>query len=350
MQYRLFIILLLSLFLGQQLQGQNIKIKAINNYVQFANESTHGMLIISRLLENFNKKVNKYVETQDKELSSYSNGDLPKDIFLDPEKWFYEISPTSWYAIAVKESNALNKDDADQMNLIVKEMKKITHDANLFRFKLEEYVNFMNYKDPVFLEKLYVMLEESIVFFDKFYEQQLALESLVNKQKQSIEKPKHLTFFKAYDDIYIPLRKSLKDLRTKNNSNLLSNVQDYKTSLNSFNSIAGDNYFSNSKSVRKLKFLKQKAKAVLSTLENFLNNVPVPDDYKFYGKYYFYHNADILNKTNKYGNGLISEVNKIITKENEQKVMYFEVPHFYKVVKKKITWKKRDYKKRKKRK
>ena len=31
--------------------------------------------------------------------------DLPKDIFLDPEHWFYETSPTEWYRIAIQESD-----------------------------------------------------------------------------------------------------------------------------------------------------------------------------------------------------------------------------------------------------
>ena len=46
--------------------SQTEQVKALNNYVQFTNESIHGLLIVHRLLENFNQEVNKYVDLQSK--------------------------------------------------------------------------------------------------------------------------------------------------------------------------------------------------------------------------------------------------------------------------------------------
>ena len=74
------------------------KVKVLNNYVNFSNESTHGLLIVHRLLENFNKNINKFVDLPDQQINFYSNKDLPQDIFEDPENWFYDISPNEWYA------------------------------------------------------------------------------------------------------------------------------------------------------------------------------------------------------------------------------------------------------------
>ena len=58
----------------------NEKVKALNNYVNFSNESTHGLLIVHRLLENFNKNINKFVDLPDQQINFYSNKDLPQDI------------------------------------------------------------------------------------------------------------------------------------------------------------------------------------------------------------------------------------------------------------------------------
>ncbi len=348
--YKLLIkVLFFLLLIGTQLQaqvGKNSKINAINNYIRFSNESTHGMLVISRLLENFNKKVNNYIDTGDKEFSNYSNGDLPKDIFRDSDRWFYEISPAELYDIAKKEGTILST--TQELNSIITKMKAITSETNQFRFRIEEFVNFINYKDPVFLEELYAMLEEAVGFFNSFYAQQLKLEKLINDQ-QIAENSKYGEFFDSYNKVYRNLRSVLNDLRVKDKRAAFSDIKIYKNNVQDFNNKFGNSYFSNSRSKRRLKSIKEKSQAILNSMENYLNNVPMPDDYKQYGMDYYYHNADILNKTNKYGNGMVSELNKIIFKEELSKIMFFEIPHFYKVITKKLTWKKRDYRKKKKR-
>jgi len=90
---------------AQAKANQEEKLKAINNYVQFTNESTHGLLIVHRLLENFNKNINKYVDLPDQQINFYSNKDLPQDIFEDSENWFYDTSPNEWNVICKAETH-----------------------------------------------------------------------------------------------------------------------------------------------------------------------------------------------------------------------------------------------------
>lgn len=343
---KLFLLLIFSISQLTAQSNDKSKINAINNYVKFSNESVHGMLIITRLLENFNKKVNNYIETQEKEPGNYSNKDLPKDIFLDLDKWFYEVSPTQLYQKAIKQSSQLDPLDTKRLNEVILKTKRITSDLNQYRFKLEEYVNNMNYKDPVFLDKLYDMLSEASVYFDDFYEQQLLLETLINKMKLKLNYEQD-DFQLAFDKYYGSLRNVLDDVRYKNKSNLLTHVKGYISNLSAFELIATENYYNNSRANRKLKFLKEKSTELQTSMENYLNNKPVPEDSKSYGKNYYYHNEDMLNKTNKYGNGLVSEMNLIIDQQHLNTIMYFEIPHFFKVVIKKISWRKRDYKKKK---
>ena len=47
---------------GQPTHVKKEKILALNQYVDFLNESIHGMLIVHRQLENYNQEINKYVD------------------------------------------------------------------------------------------------------------------------------------------------------------------------------------------------------------------------------------------------------------------------------------------------
>ena len=83
------------------------ELNALNNYLHFTNESTHGLLTAHRLLETFNQRVNKYIDLESKQLNFYSNADLPADIFDDPEHWFYDVSPYTWYDRSIAAAKVL---------------------------------------------------------------------------------------------------------------------------------------------------------------------------------------------------------------------------------------------------
>jgi len=99
--------------LPEQKQQQ---LDALNNYVHFTNESVHGLLIVHRLLENFNQKINKYVDLESNQFNFYSNKDLPQNIFLDEEQWFYDVSPYAWHDITITESSHLPPSLANELN------------------------------------------------------------------------------------------------------------------------------------------------------------------------------------------------------------------------------------------
>lgn len=67
-------------------------LEILNDYAEFTNECIHGLLIVHRLLENFNQELNKKI-TGGQKLNFYSNADLPKDIFEDPKHWFFVKTP-----------------------------------------------------------------------------------------------------------------------------------------------------------------------------------------------------------------------------------------------------------------
>ena len=126
------------LFRADAVIAQSIHVNPVNNYIAFANESTHGMLIAHRILEGFNQEVNAYVDLQSNKLNFYGNKDLPKNLFTDPEKWFYDISPNNWYHIATTNNwQSPTKKDLDN---IILEMRNICQSVNDIRFELESYI------------------------------------------------------------------------------------------------------------------------------------------------------------------------------------------------------------------
>ena len=48
-------------------------VKALNNYVQFTNESIHGMMIAHRIFENINQKVNRSVDSPSEQINFYGS-------------------------------------------------------------------------------------------------------------------------------------------------------------------------------------------------------------------------------------------------------------------------------------
>ena len=106
------------------------KVKALNNYVYFVNESIHGMLIVHRLLENFNLDINKYVDLESFQINFYSNRDLPKDIFDDSENWFYDISPYEWYEKTIEGNSSLSTAEIEKLSIDASFIKKTITQIN----------------------------------------------------------------------------------------------------------------------------------------------------------------------------------------------------------------------------
>lgn len=346
-----FIVLCLNLIAIVSLSGQGTshkKVQALNNYVHFVNESTHGMLIVHRLLEKYNLEAHKYVEIESYELQNYSNKDLPKDIFLDEEQWFYENSPKVWQSRIINNKGIIDSDLEVQMNLIIDRIDGITSKVNKLRFQVEQTLQIKGLSVKVYLKKVYEDLQLGVKLFDQYHKKQLELELLVNKQLNRFDSivinEKHGLYYQVFSELYKPLKSSCNNLRNEEDNKANINVKLFIKNVKTFNNSIKNGYFVNRRVDRKIKYLTEKLNTTTINMDEYLNKPVVSEEYLDYGKRYYYHNSKILNNTNKYGNGFITEANKIIELANIPRVMFFEIPHFFQVVKK-TTWKKRDYKK-----
>ena len=63
----------------------------------------------------------------------------------------------------------------------------------------------------------------------------------------------------------------------------------------------------------------------------FENTAVVAPEYQLYDKYYYYHNSQIINKINRYGNGYVREINLLMDQLGAEELKLFEEPHFFQV-------------------
>ena len=292
--------------------SQGSELKSLNNIINFSNECTHGMLIVHRLLENFNQEVNKFVDLESHQINFFSNKDLPKNIFEDPEKWFYEKSPSDWFVISLSQSNLDEKEWNDKMKTSLKAMYQLVTNINDIRFEAEGYINTNDLNDRTNQENIYVILEKGVRLFEDFYDEQKVLrkniEDYLNFKKINIPTDPVRTIHGTILDL-------LEDLRYKTDDDWSSDITRLRQLLNQ-SPLQGEP--------------RKKINAFLESATQFIETAEVIPEYKLYGKYYYYHNSRLLNFSNRYGNGYVNGYNEKLDPDQDIKLM--EVPHFYKVI------------------
>jgi hypothetical protein len=305
--YRTFITIL---FLAIAITGrsQASEIAAINNFIEFNNECTHGMLIVHRLLENFNQEVNKFVDLESQQVNFYSNKDLPKNLFEDTEHWFYEVTPYEWYD-KISEQKLAPKWNRPLMG-IAKKMRETVSKINSIRFEAESFIATNDLSKKSNQDGIYAILEKGVDLFEDFYLKQKSLKKYIGDfaEEQSIKRNSFETWHEqAYE--------MLEDLRLRNDN-------EWDKRLNELKKF----------DLAEIRSQDQRRKVETFVLgaQEFIETAEVSPEYKLYGKYYFYHNSKLLNYVNRYGNGYVNAYNQ--TLDRKASLLLFEIPHFYQVI------------------
>lgn len=316
------------------------KVKSLNNYINFSNESTHGLLIVHRLLENFNKNINKYVDLPDQQINFYSNKDLPKDIFEDPENWFYDISPNEWYVKINNSKGIISPSVETKLNNSASEMKSIISAVNSIRFELEDQIKTLDLTKRENLSLVYDKLEQGVKLYKNFYVKQHILEGDIlayyKTLKFSDDALQFPTVLAAIDGVYQTTRKALEELYNKDDDNFSDVIKSQEAALSKLEAIKLSDYNStrliNSRVQLYWANIKRQSAESLKVQKAFSESENVPNEYKLYDKYYYYYNISVINKFNRYGNGVVFEMNRIIDYLGIPVLRYFEMPHYFKVI------------------
>ena len=302
-------------------------IKALNNYVHFTNESIHGMMIAHRLFENFNQEVNQYVDLQSNQLNFYSNKDLPKNIFLDKEKWFYEISPYTWYATAKRESKVLKSSEAKILNQHLEKLKKIIDQVNRARFDLEHFIKNNDLQNAEKQTQIFLKLEYCADGYERFYLEKEALRKTLHRiyQKNYHHKITHKSLgVPVLKQIHNDMLPVLKSLRYEVSGNLPEYTQKLDANIRQLNSIVNIH--------ARYKTAKDAAKDFLSNLKKYQTGASFDKKYELYGKAYYYHNIQLTAAFNSYSGRMVKSLNELIQLESNLSLLLMEEPHILKII------------------
>ncbi|MEE9437946.1 MAG: hypothetical protein V3V14_03030 [Saprospiraceae bacterium] len=344
--HRLIILTLFIFSLStMQVYSQNAlakkqKIEALNSTLNFINEGCHGMLIVHRMLENYNQDINKYVDLESYKINFYSNKDLPKDIFDDPENWFYDTSPYEWFDIASKQSEKAKYINFQGVVGDIGRMKTFLYKINQLRFDVDALIINKDLTDTTALNKVYQKLEEGVILFESYFELHQNVLKKVNTAFQPlIPNANDLQYPKVYkkmEDLYISTRDIMLSIRKKENEQLQNQISAQQKALGSFQSMNMENVGSTRMSGKKMSRyttnIGEQGNLSLRSIKNFYETADVPTEYRQYGKFYYYYNSDLINKFNRYGNGIVFEMNNIVKYLDLPVLLFTELPHYYKVV------------------
>ncbi len=334
---RIFYIFLIVFFflsfsaISQNRLQKSKKLEDLNAVINFANESTHGMLVVHRMLENYNQDINKYVDLESHKINFYTNKDLPKDIFDDPENWFYETSPYEWYDIIMH--THLPSDILKE----VKTLKTYLQKINQLRFDLDGLIIDKDLTDTSALNKVYLKLEEGVTLYQDFLVHHQELLSLVMAEYQSIlptdSDIQFPGYYRAMTSLYNEAKKTLLSIRSKEDHLNITLLTD---ALNRYSAIDRSTLGSTRMTGRKMnrfdKNIRAQGNAFVQSTKKYIDSGQVPQEYEQYGKYYYYYNSEIINKFNRYGNGMVFDMNNVIRHLEIPALLFSELPHYFKVI------------------
>ncbi len=302
-------------------------VKALNNYVQFTNESIHGMMIAHRIFENINQEVNRSVDSPSEQINFYGNKDLPKNIFLDPEQWFYQISPYQWYQTAKTESRFLKTTESQTLNAHADNIKKLIDRTNKLRFQLDDFIKNKDLQDPKNQTEIFRQMEVVVDLYENFYLEKEQLRKDLNKiyQKNYYKESPHKSLgVPVLTEIHNNILPILKSLRYDVSGNLPEYTQKLEVNIKKLNEIVNIN--------ARYKTAKTAAKKFLTELKKYQNSNQFDSKYELYGKSYYYHNVELVASFNNYSGRMIKSLNDLIKLESDFSLFLLEEPHILKVI------------------
>ena len=304
---------------------------ALNNYINFINESMHGMLVVNKLLENYNLDLNKYVDLDSYRINNYTNEDLPLDVFQDPDRMFFnKLTPYEWYDKCIADSKYLDSKVGQKLNLIATNIKKEITTINTLRFELDKVTKGVDFSKDENIQKVYDKLEAGVLAFNQFYKLQLQLIQEINKH---IASSINASQYNAFREVYGICKNILEKVRTKETEQidgLISKLEEkQKTFATQLQKIGN----TNSPELNLIRDnLTTSLNGFIASAKSFNNDGAVNDTYKIYGKFYYYHNIALLSKFNRYGSGFASEVNHLFALIAPEEILVSEQPHIFQVI------------------
>jgi len=324
---RIFSFLLLVSGVMKSTAQTTAKVEALNTYVEFLNESVHGLTVAHILFVNYNRDLNKYVDLDSHKLNAFmTNQEVGVSIFDNPD-----ISTTDNNTSAIKLSkkikelsSALKNDEARNFNALVDEIVGILSRINGLRFEIEEFINSSDLNNKENIYRSYELLEQAVRYFDEYHANH---DRLIKGLKGVLDyKQRPLGF--TLDELHAASVSMIVDLRTGNMSQIdkyigrilgaTDNIERYESNLSSSQRTMVES-------------IKSQIKGMTSFVTKQIQSPSLPNSYALYGKDYYIHNNLLLTYFNSISPGFVSKINTLTSTLDETNLKYDDRPILYKV-------------------
>jgi hypothetical protein len=177
------------------------------------------------------------------------------------------------------------------------------------------------------------------MLFNNFHTQQQKLRLGIDKVYYKIKSSLDIEFpnlISTMDNAYRVSLAIMNTLHAKTDEGLSEKIEKLNTAQANLKATSLESYNSTRLLSREVKGhyknLRSQAEKFSQGTNDFYYTADVPAEYKMYGKYYYYYNKDLISKFNRFGIGIVFEINSILDYLRSDQLRYMEVPHFYQVV------------------
>ena len=310
-----------------------------NAAVYMMNEAMHGLLIIQRIFENDNQTMNQYANLDSRKINFYGNEDLPKNVFADPEHLFYAVTPYDWLNVIDKRCLTGKKGLNTEVQSDLKDIKQLLDDINQMRFTLDEAMRTKDLNKADQLSEVYALMEKSASYCDRLLDLRNKLQAKIPIAINSLN-PDQQTFIKMLLPLYKSAEQLIMSVRKDEEPKVKLQLKLLKESLARLTNQDAlvKKLTLNLKTEAATRFnqayanITAKATSIIKEAEEYLLDTPINDQYKAYGRNYYYYNVKLLSLFNRYGKGMASEINQILLYGNFPVPGILELPHYVKII------------------
>lgn len=317
--------------------SEKSKIDAINTYVDFVNQSIHGLFIVNRLLIDQNHELNKYVDLETEKMNNFTGVEFSDNIFNNSEFYTTSPSPVKLYDEGKKLLLLFEGAEKSELTLHLDALHKIILSVNALRFDIDKLIKGLP-TDQKLISNVYAKLEECVKLHDDFYKSQEQLEALLDKLEAKYVN-KNAPYYPNYTAIrnFVKSGQLICDKIKSKDTDLLSQILvSHKNNYEKYKAIHVEDFSSvpTVKAELKSEYSKTLSSAdQLTKLANaFMQNESIPSKYKLYGRNYYYYNIELLSTINEVGPGLIFTINRIIKRGSLPLVKFMEIPPVFKII------------------
>ena len=262
-------------------------------------------------------------------VKTYTNEDLPRDLFSDGSGQFYKISPSVLYRRLL--SHPQRSSSPVKSWEVISRVRNISSFTNSGRLEIGAIMGEKNFDALSSIQKIYRGLENAVGYYDDLSLQVITLEESLRDHYYAAELPeKEKQVYTALLDLHFDIKKAARQVRQGESNELDNLVSKLDKELNWLRVCIQE--ISDPTQQVALTEVKTIIEKLTQSFKEYLSNPSFPAEYSAYGIEYYSINVRILTLVNRYGNGYVSKLNEFFASNQWSVLQFIEEPHFLKVI------------------